>query len=107
MLSEACEALIPLYRIWDAVAAFACSMLSPPLFPARTVISFVPAPFLWGRAVALEALPGRPEQKTRRRLYINLSMGWLHVHSASEQESGKCTECGRHAGCFRVLIRTC
>ena len=56
MLWEACEALIPLYRICDTAAVFACSMLSPPLFPARTQYSSE-------AAVALEALQDSPEQK--------------------------------------------
>src|SRR6266850_1035459 len=62
MLSEACEALIPLYRIWDTAAVFACSMLSPPLFPARTQYSS-PSRHSSEAAVALEALQDSPEQK--------------------------------------------
>ena len=31
--SKTREALIPLYRIWDAFAVFAGPMLSPPVFP--------------------------------------------------------------------------
>jgi hypothetical protein len=84
--SDTREAPIPLYRIWDAIAVTRSSLLppsfSPPVFPTRAVISFAPAPFLggwrWRRSRA------DLNRKSGRRLYLNLGMGWLHVHGAGE-----------------------
>jgi hypothetical protein len=96
---------MPLGWICNPSATFSLA-LSPPLFPsffpAAAVKAFTLAPLFTRRSWWLL----RPDlnRKPRRRLYLNLSLGGLNVHTASQKEHGKRAEYNLHDRSFPLLF---